>query len=1160
MRGADQDGLAIARQRIACEQAEQTGTLDLGMLGLTSLPEDLFELQHLQSLNLGAGWLDTRGDWHEAGANIAANHLGSPVGLSRLANLQILSTNGCQLGSLTCIANLQTLRVLDCSGTQVSDLGPLASLGALQSLSCWGTPVSGLGPLANLTALQSLDCNQTRVGDLQPLAGLSALRSLSCWGTQVSNLVPLASLSALQSLDCNGTQVSNLEPLADLTSLQSLVCWGTQVADLTPLAGLTGLQLLDCNQTGVGDLGPLASLSALRSLSCWGTQVADLAPLAHLSALESLDCSYTRVNSLEPLADLLALQSLLCSGTQVTDLAPLTKLCALESLYCSETQVSDLGPVANLRTLQSLVFNETKVSDLGPVASLSALESLECRGTHVSDLAPLATLFALKSLDCSQTRVRDLKPLAGLPSLQSLDCSSCDLDSFPRPLLDRPSLQQLVLYESRLPGIPVAILSHSPFESCLDVLRAHFIDLDAGTAAVTDVKLMVLGNGRVGKTQLCRSLRDEPYDETVPSTHGVIVTSASLPAASAGPEARLNIWDFGGQDIYHGTHALFMRTEALFVLAWTPELENAGEVVVDGIRFRNHPLAYWVDYIRHQAGAGSPVIVVQTRCDKPEDKAPCPVPEAALLQAFKLPSILHFSAKRRRGKESLAESLRDAVSWLKSHGSDAVIGVGRYRVQQRLQQMLDTDAALPPEKRQHRKLTQDAFRQLCDEAGGISSREHLLSYLHNAGIVFYRQGLFADDIILDQGWALDAIYAVFHREKSYKRILRRRGRFTRADLDDGVWQDHDPGEQELFLSMMQSCGICFAHRRLGAPDDQEIEYIAPDLLPERGALEVDLAQRWEADAPTETATFRYPMLHPGLMRSITSAIGSEAGIDAEYWKGGVYVYETKTGSRALIEETMLDTWRGEIRIQTQRGQAALLLQRLIKLVEEQQGRAGLTPAPVIATSAAVREPGDPAAPLSFAQEPSPMPEWCVSYAWNDTTPEGRDREAAVDHLCDEAAARGKTILRDKTALGLGDSLAKFMRRIGRGDRVFVILSDKYLKSPACMFELSEIWRNSRLEGEEFVQRVRAFTLPCARIWESEDRLGYAIHWKNRYGKLEDLVKEHGYDILGEKDGQQFRLMKTFYGNVSDILATVADTLQPRTFDDLVKYGFDGGGA
>ena len=57
--------------------------------------------------------------------------------------------------------------------------------------------------------------------------------------------------------------------------------------------------------------------------------------------------------------------------------------------------------------------------------------------------------------------------------------------------------------------------------------------------------------------------------------------------------------------------------------------------------------------------------------------------------------------------------------------------------------------------------------------------------------------------------------------------------------------------------------------------DEEIEYIAPDLLPERGDLERKLEQWWELDSPTETATFSYPMLHPGLMRSIISAIGSE---------------------------------------------------------------------------------------------------------------------------------------------------------------------------------------------------------------------------------------------------------------------------------------------
>ena len=56
-----------------------------------------------------------------------------------------------------------------------------------------------------------------------------------------------------------------------------------------------------------------------------------------------------------------------------------------------------------------------------------------------------------------------------------------------------------------------------------------------------------------------------------------------------------------------------------------------------------------------------------------------------------------------------------------------------------------------------------------------------------------------------------------------------------------------------------------------------------------------------------------------------------------------------------------------------------------------------------------------------------------------------------------------------------------MKRIGHGDRVFVIMSRKYLCSPFCMFELSEIWRISRQEGEAFLQRVRVYTLPDAKI-------------------------------------------------------------------------------
>ena len=114
--------------------------------------------------------------------------------------------------------------------------------------------------------------------------------------------------------------------------------------------------------------------------------------------------------------------------------------------------------------------------------------------------------------------------------------------------------------------------------------RAHFRDLGDDGQPLPDVKVLVLGNGQIGKTQICRRLRGEPFDTSVPSTHGIMVTSAPLAmtaiAGRPGQEARLHLWDFGGQDLYHGTHGLFLRTRSIFVIVWT-----------DTVRERGHPRA-----------------------------------------------------------------------------------------------------------------------------------------------------------------------------------------------------------------------------------------------------------------------------------------------------------------------------------------------------------------------------------------------------------------------------------------------------------------------------------------------------------------------------------------------------------------------------------------
>ena len=118
-------------------------------------------------------------------------------------------------------------------------------------------------------------------------------------------------------------------------------------------------------------------------------------------------------------------------------------------------------------------------------------------------------------------------------------------------------------------------------------------------------------------------------------------------------------------------------------------------------------------------------------------------------------------------------------------GEDGPVRIGKARlaVKRKLEALRDQDASLPPEQRKHRTLTQEYFHQLCTDAGGVSNPSLLLDYLHATGIVFYCKGLFDDRIVLDQAWALEAVYAVFHREKCYRQLRQLRGRFNRTLLD-----------------------------------------------------------------------------------------------------------------------------------------------------------------------------------------------------------------------------------------------------------------------------------------------------------------------------------------------------------------------------------------
>jgi hypothetical protein len=167
----------------------------------------------------------------------------------------------------------------------------------------------------------------------------------------------------------------------------------------------------------------------------------------------------------------------------------------------------------------------------------------------------------------------------------------------------------------------------------------------------------------------------------------------------------------------------------------------------------------------------------------------------------------------------------------------------------------------------------------------------------------------------------------------------------------------------------------------------------------------------------------------------------------------------------------------------------------------------------------------------------------VSYAW------GGESERTVDELELAFAERGISIVRDKKEMGYKDSIGEFERRIGQGQCIILVISDKYLRSEHCMFELVEI-----AEHQEFRKRVFPIVLEDAQIYKPVGRLAYIKYWGNEIKQLNKAIK--GIDILTDTTGfttdlNKYARIRTRFDNLTKLLSDM-NTL---TLERLTEHGF-----
>jgi Leucine-rich repeat (LRR) protein len=829
---------------------------DVGAAGLASLTQ-------LTSLNLGGdGFDESKSIGDEGAASLAA--------LTKLTflNLEHCVISAAGAASLAALTQLTSLN-LGGDGVFVSNaIGDegAASLAALTQLTSLNLRHSGIGDegaasLASLAQLTSLELGSNFIGGAgaASLAGLAQLTSLDMVGNEIGDAgaASLAALTKLTSLRLgyNKITVEGAASLAALTQLTSLSLWGNKIGDAgaASLAALIQLTSLDMVGNEIGDAGAasLAALTQLTSLNLGENEIgnAGAASLAALTQLTSLNLGENEIGNAgaASLATLTQLTSLGLRDNQISDAgaASLEALTQLTYLSLGENEIGDVGAasLAALTQLTSLNLGENEIGNAGAasLAALSQLTSLDISKNPILDTTPFATLSRLKILNLKGTKVQDLSPLRLLLE-RGLDAKWAEYGS----------VNGINVYNCPLIHPPPEIIQQGQ-AAVLSYLRE--IDLQ-GVDHLYEAKVLILGDGGAGKTSLLRRLyqTDLPLPAEEESTKGIDIHRHTFTNAAERP-FHLNVWDFGGQQIYHATHQFFLTKRSLYILV-DDTRNNSQAVQDDGFK-------YWLELIE-ALSEGSPVLIFQNE-KAGRSKS---IDEAGIKGRFPIvKDVYRGNLEQADAAEKLAEAIRFHVQQL-PHVGEAVPA-----------RWLAIRSELEERKKQAPYMSRREYFQFygrhleLDETKALQ----LSRYLHDLGafLHFQEDPLLARLVILQNDWATEAVFNVLDDEATKARF----GYFTRANCKQ-IWahSTYSDLHPEL-LALMEKFELCY---KLA---DQQIEtWLAPQLL---SPSTPEALQDWP-QADDLVLTYQYDFLPKGLISRLMVRMHRFVRQPERSWRSGAY--------------------------------------------------------------------------------------------------------------------------------------------------------------------------------------------------------------------------------------------------------------------------------
>ncbi|MFN0214731.1 MAG: COR domain-containing protein [Saprospiraceae bacterium] len=548
-------------------------------------------------------------------------------------------------------------------------------------------------------------------------------------------------------------------------------------------------------------------------------------------------------------------KSLDLSNSNIKDIPLILGDCVwIERLNLSgNLYLSDFSNLKDLKNITNLYVYFTKVVDLSPIKNLTSLEVLDVSNTDVADITDLSQLKELSNLDISNTKVYDLTPVSFL-----IEKGLKIFDSPQRFFSHGIFIQNCGI------TIPPPEIIWKDNHALLNYFREKE---QQGTIKGCEAKMLLVGEGGSGKTSLMRRLyqTSKPLPEENESTKGIDIHRHDFKMAD-GNNFRLNVWDFGGQEIYHATHQFFLTKRSLYVI-----LDDTRK---DHKTIHDEGFKYWLEAV-DLLGGHSPILIFQNeKSDRSKQ-----IDLGGIKGKFdNVQGVWKGNLEYPGSADKLREAIELFAKNLPHIGEE--LPAKWVSIRAELEEMAKAEPYISQQeyfKVYGRHLEFDRTKAM-----------YLSQYLHDLGVFLHFQddSLLARTLILQNNWATEAVFNMLDDE----RVKGELGRFTEQDCQrvwaDSTWTDMHP---EL-LVLMQKFELCYV-----LPDAQPKTWLVPQLLPPSKPTEL---ANWMQPGDL-VLRYRYEFLPKGMVSRLMVRKHRFVSRPNMAWTSGV-LFE-RDGSQVLVE-------------------------------------------------------------------------------------------------------------------------------------------------------------------------------------------------------------------------------------------------------------------